>query len=303
MLLLQGLGPLSARDFKPCASQERLRTSWPCVRAEEQPTACIAQGMAAPGAAMKAETSQFRAAVLKKRKRDEKGSGSGEDDEGGSEMIVHVPKAVEKRIKACVLMDPELGNMSVTKALAVEGLKMSRPTWSASDWYERYEEEGIDGLFKDKRHKVPKQMTPGTKGFVVDKADKGMNAPEIQKEVEKKRKDENDDRSAPSIEHTRRTLNKEGGKYTRRRSGPGSSSTGRGTGAASTTWCCAWRTSSRRSSRKMGTEPSKTLPLSLILSKPAIVASRTVLISPYCSFLAGLYPHAPEFSPKAPTLV
>ena len=168
---------------------------------------------------------------------------------------------------------------------------------------ERYEEEGIGGLFKDKRHKVPKQMTPGTKGFVVDKADKGMNAPEIQKEVEKKRKDENDDRSAPSIQHIRRTLNKEGGKYTRRRSGPGSSSTGRGTGAASTTWCCAWRTSSRRSSRKMGTEPSKTLPLSLILSKHAIVAYRTVLISPYCSFFAGSYPHAPEFSPKAPTLV
>ena len=91
--------------------------------AEEQPTACIAQGMAAPGAAMKAETSQFRAAVWKKRKRDEKGSGSGEDDEGGGEMIVHVPKAVEKRIKACVLMGPELGNMTVTKALAVEGLQ------------------------------------------------------------------------------------------------------------------------------------------------------------------------------------
>ena len=122
--MLQGLGPLSARDFKPCASEERLRTSWPCVRAEEQPTARIAaQGMAAPGAAMKAETSQFRAAVWKKRKRDEKGSGSGEDDEGGSEMIVHVPRAVEKRIKACVLMDPELGNITVTKALAVEGLQ------------------------------------------------------------------------------------------------------------------------------------------------------------------------------------
>jgi hypothetical protein len=70
---------------------------------------------------MKAETSlsQFRAAVWKKHKRDEKGSGSGEDDEGDSEMIVHVPKAVEKRIRACVLMDPELGNMTVTRALAV----------------------------------------------------------------------------------------------------------------------------------------------------------------------------------------
>ena len=94
--------------------RRRLRLLW---------LACIAQGMAARGAAMKAETSQFRAAVWKKRKRDEKGSGSGEDDEGGGEMIVHVPKAVEKRIKACVLMGPELGNMTVTKALAVEGLQ------------------------------------------------------------------------------------------------------------------------------------------------------------------------------------
>ena len=72
-----------------------------------------------PEAVLQAETNQLRAAVWKKRKRDEKGSGSGEDDEGGSEMIVHVPRAVEKRIKACVLMDPELGNMTVTRALAV----------------------------------------------------------------------------------------------------------------------------------------------------------------------------------------
>ena len=49
-----------------------------------------------------------------------------DEDDGGREMIVHVPKAVEKRIKACVLMDPELGNMSVTEALRKEGLKMSR---------------------------------------------------------------------------------------------------------------------------------------------------------------------------------
>ena len=76
-----------------------------------------------PEAVLQAETNQLRAAVWKKRKRDEKGSGSGEDDEGGGEMIVHVPKAVEKRIKACVLMGPELGNMTVTKALAVEGLQ------------------------------------------------------------------------------------------------------------------------------------------------------------------------------------
>ena len=86
------------------------------MRAEEQPTACIAPDMTARAAAMKAETSQFRAAVWKKRKAAENGSDSDEDD-GGREMIVHVPKAVEKRIKACVLMDPELGNMSVTEAL------------------------------------------------------------------------------------------------------------------------------------------------------------------------------------------
>jgi len=78
MLLLQGLGPLSARDFKPCASEERPRTSWESagVRAEELPTACIAPGMTARAAAMKAETNQLRAAVWKKRKRDEKGSDS-----------------------------------------------------------------------------------------------------------------------------------------------------------------------------------------------------------------------------------
>ena len=45
-------------------------------------------------------------------------------------MIVHVPKTVDKRIKACVLMDPELGNMSMTEALGKEGLKMSRSSWS-----------------------------------------------------------------------------------------------------------------------------------------------------------------------------
>ena len=104
------------------------------MRAEEQPTACIAPDMTARAAAMKAETSQFRAAVWgagKKRKAAEKGSDSDEDD-GGREMIVHVPKAVEKRIKACVLMDPELGNMSVTEALRKEGLKMSRAWISVS---------------------------------------------------------------------------------------------------------------------------------------------------------------------------
>ena len=49
----------------------------------------------------------------------------------------------------------------MTKALAVEGLKMSRPSWSGTEWYSRYEEHGIGGLFQDKRHKAPKQMTPG----------------------------------------------------------------------------------------------------------------------------------------------
>ena len=44
------------------------------MRAEEQPTACIAPDMTARAAAMKAETSQFRAAVWKKRKAAEKGS-------------------------------------------------------------------------------------------------------------------------------------------------------------------------------------------------------------------------------------
>ena len=46
----------------------------------------------------------------------------------GGDSQVDMPNRgwVEKRIKACVLMDPELGNMSVTEALRKEGLKMSR---------------------------------------------------------------------------------------------------------------------------------------------------------------------------------
>ena len=53
------------------------------MRAEEQPTACIAPDTTARAVAMKAETSQFRAAVWKKRKAAETGSDS-EDEHDAS---------------------------------------------------------------------------------------------------------------------------------------------------------------------------------------------------------------------------
>ena len=145
------------------------------MRAEEQPTACIAQGMAAPGAAMKAETSQFRAAVWKKRKRDEKGSGSGEDDEGGGEMIVHVPKAVEKRILKGVRAHGPGARQHFRDQGAGRG--------GAEDVAPVVERHGVVLAVRGARHRraLPGQAAqgpeaddarPGTKGFVVDKAGK-----------------------------------------------------------------------------------------------------------------------------------